>query len=448
MLSLAGALVLMVKSRSMGSSAMAGSFFGAGALLMVSVITWAGMILHRLGARSSGTLPSISSLAMRNTGRRWGRSMAVVAMMACGVFMVAAVSANRKDASVGAEKRTSGTGGFALYAEASVPVFQDLDSNAGRKNWGLDSALLGETSLVGFRVRDGDDASCLNLNRAQAPRILGVSVDALSERGAFSFQQSEPTDGLQSPWKLLQQDLGEKVIPAVGDYPTVYWGLGRTVGDEVIYRNRQGETIRLRIVGMITSSVLQGSLIISEAAMQKFFPEVEGYRAWLIDTPAGSRKQVSEHLTRRLANAGLSVETAAGRLADFGRLENTYLSIFLVLGGLGLVLGCVGLGLIVVRNLLERQGELAMLRSVGFSRSKLLKMVCLEHGALLGAGLPAGLICALVAVAPTLRVASGQVPFGLLAVLMLAIAVSGVLWVVMAAGIALQGEILKSLRNE
>ncbi len=448
MLSLAGAFLLMLKSRSLGSAAMSGAFFGAGTLMLVSVMIWIGMALRRLGSRTPGKLHSLTSLAMRNSSRRWGRSMAVVAMLACGVFMVAAVSANRKDPRAGAEKHSSGTGGFVLYAESSVPVVQDLNSDAGRMDWGLDAAVLDETGFLSLSVRDGDDASCLNLNRAQAPRILGVSVETLSKREAFAFQQAAQTDDLQSPWELLGQDLGDGVIPAVGDYPTVYWGLGRAVGDEVVYRNRRGESVRLRIVGMITSSVLQGSLIISDTAMQQYFPEVEGYRAWLMDTPADSKRQVAEHLTRRLANAGLSVETAVDRLAAFANLENTYLSIFLVLGGFGLVLGCVGLGLIVIRNLLERQGELAMLRAVGFSRNKLLKMVCLEHVSLLAAGLPAGLICALIAVAPALHVASGQVPFGLLAILMLAIGASGILWVVTAAGIALKGELLTPLRNE
>jgi ABC-type lipoprotein release transport system permease subunit len=448
MVSLAGAIILLMKSRSLGANAMAGAFFGAGTLLLVSVITRIGMILGRLGTRPPGALPSLSSLALLNSSRRWGRSMSVVAMLACGVFMVVAVSANRKDPGAGAEMRSSGTGGFALYAESSVPVVQDLSSETGRRDWGLDADILNDTRFVGLRVRDGDDASCLNLNRAQAPRILGASVKALSKRGAFAFQQAAQTGESQPAWELLGQDLGDGVVPAVGDYPTVYWGLGLSVGDEVIYRNRRGEEVRLHIVGMITSSVLQGSLIIPDTAMEKYFPEVEGYGAWLIDTDADSRSRVAEHLTRRLANAGLSVETSVERLAAFGKLENTYLSIFLVLGGLGLVLGCVGLGLIVVRNLLERQGELAMLRAVGFNRGKLLKMVCLEHGFLLGAGLPAGLICALIAVAPTLRVASGQVPFGLLGILMLAIGASGVLWVVMAARIALRGEVLTALRNE
>jgi hypothetical protein len=77
-----------------------------------------------------------------------------------------------------------------------------------------------------------------------------------------------------------------------------------------------------------------------------------------IDTPINKGSKVMEHLTKRMADAGLSVETSAERLDIFNRMENTYLNIFLVLGGLGLILGCIGLGLIVARNILERQPSL------------------------------------------------------------------------------------------
>jgi putative ABC transport system permease protein len=129
-------------------------------------------------------------------------------------------------------------------------------------------------------------------------------------------------------------------------------------------------------------------------------------------------------------------------------VEDTYLSIFLVLGGLGLMLGCIGLGLIVARNLLERQGELAMLRAIGFSKHTLMRMVSYEHVCLLVAGLLAGLICAIVSVMPSIRAATGQLPFGLLTVLTLIIGFSGVFWVVISTGIALRGAILTPLRNE
>jgi putative ABC transport system permease protein len=442
------AILLVIMSGSLGGSAMAGAFFGAGILLLVSMMIWIRKALDLMGARPAGSMSSLASLALRNSARSKGRSMAVVAMLACGVFMVVAVGANRKDAGRGAELRTSGTGGFALYAASSVPVARDLDSVKGRDTWGIDSSKLGETSFVNLRVRDGDDASCLNLNRAQEPRILGVSVDELARRGAFSFQEVQKGAHQESPWQLLTQDPGDGAVPAIGDYPTIYWGLGKKIGDTLVYRNRKGEVITLRIVAMMRSSILQGSLIISEKAMARCFPEVEGYRAWLIDTPFDRKSEISAYLTKRMADAGLSVETSIARLALFARMEDTYLSIFLVLGGLGLILGCIGLGLIVVRNLLERQGELAMLRAVGFSRGTLLRMVCYEHIYLLIAGLFAGLICAIVSVAPSIHAAAGQLPFGLLTAMALLIGASGVFWVVIATGVSLRGDILTPLRNE
>jgi ABC-type antimicrobial peptide transport system permease subunit len=129
-------------------------------------------------------------------------------------------------------------------------------------------------------------------------------------------------------------------------------------------------------------------------------------------------------------------------------MEDTYLSIFLVLGGLGLILGCIGLGLVVARNLLERQGELAMLRAVGFSKHTLMKMVCYEHLYLLIAGLFTGVICSLISVAPSIRAATGQLPFGLIGILTLLIGLSGIIWVIISARFTLKGDILTPLRNE
>ncbi|MGD9158511.1 MAG: ABC transporter permease [Desulfobacteraceae bacterium] len=444
----AGAVLLVIFSKSLGSSAMAGAFFGAGTLLLISIMTMIRMVFIGVGSEIRGCLPSLNSLAVKNSARRRGRSMAVVAMLACGVFMVVAVGANRKDPGAGGEKRASGTGGFSLYAESSVPVVQGLNSESGRNTWGMNPAVLKETNFVSLKVRQGDDASCLNLNRTQEPGLLGVPVDELTERGAFSFQDLENMEYQERPWDILKQDTGERVIPAVGDYPTVYWGLGKKTGDVLIYHNRKGEEIGLRIVGMIRSSILQGSLIISEKAMARYFPEVEGYGAWLIDTSREKETEVSEHITKRMSYAGVSVETAVERLELFAKMEDTYLTIFLVLGGLGLMLGCIGLGLVVARNLLERQGELAMMRAVGFSKHTLMKMVCYEHVYLLIAGLFAGVICALTSVTPSIRAASGKLPVGLLGIMILMIGMSGIIWVVISTRFALKGDILTHLRNE
>jgi hypothetical protein len=43
------------------------------------------------------------------------------------------------------------------------------------------------------------------------------------------------------------------------------------------------------------------------------------------------------------------VVSVGAALAEFNTVENTYLSIFQVLGGLGLLLGSAGLGIVVAR---------------------------------------------------------------------------------------------------
>jgi ABC-type antimicrobial peptide transport system permease subunit len=110
----------------------------------------------------------------------------------------------------------------------------------------------------------------------------------------------------------------------------------------------------------------------------------------------------------------------------------------MVLGGLGLVLGSVGLGLVVLRNMLERRGELAMLRAVGFGRGQLKRMVFYEHWGLMLAGLVCGVISALVAVIPAFQSPGGQVPYISLAVTITGIAISGAAWVWIAGTLALR----------
>jgi hypothetical protein len=42
-----------------------------------------------------------------------------------------------------------------------------------------------------LRLREGDEASCLNLNRAQTPRLLGVDPNELARRGAFTVRADD-----------------------------------------------------------------------------------------------------------------------------------------------------------------------------------------------------------------------------------------------------------------
>jgi ABC-type antimicrobial peptide transport system permease subunit len=144
----------------------------------------------------------------------------------------------------------------------------------------------------------------------------------------------------------------------------------------------------------------------------------------------------------------LGLTSARRRLAAFSEVENRYLSIFQILGGLGLILGSLGLGLVVLRNMLERRNELAMLRAVGFNKMTLKYMVFYEHAGLMLGGLLCGVVAALVAAGPALKSPGASVPYASLTLTVAGIALSGVVWIWLAATFALSGKMLEALRNE
>jgi len=299
-----------------------------------------------------------------------------------------------------------------------------------------------------MRAFDGDDASCFNLNRAQKPRLLGVEPEQLKMRGAFQFSHTIDEINKEHGWELLNCDLGRDVVPAIGDYPTVFWALGKSVGDEIEYIDENGKKTRLRIVAMIDSSILQGSLLIAEDEFVRHFPSVDGYRMFLIDVPEDKVDAMTEKLSDRLQDYGLSLTPTIQRLAEFKAVENSYIFIFQMLGGLGVILGSVGLGLVVLRNMLDRRGELAMLRAIGLNKSALKKMVFYEHSGLMLYGLVCGVVTALIAVVPILRMPGAGVPYSSLALTVAAIGISSVVWIWIATVFALSGVLLEALRNE
>jgi len=424
----------------------AGAFFGAGALLLVGCLGLSRVILSTL-EQSSGILRfTIRGMGLRNSARRWGRSLAIIGLLACGSFLVIAIGANRHDPMRDAGKRSSGTGGFAFYGETTLPVLHDLNSKDGREVYGLDA--LEGVSFVPFRVHDGDDASCLNLNRPQNPRLLGVRPEYLRSRGAFTFAKTIGGFSNGDAWLLLEDMDGDDTVNAIADENTISWSVGKSIGDKLMYTDERGQTFYIRIAGAIANSILQGGFVISEDEFIRRFPSESGYRMFLIDAPSGNMAEVSRTLTYTLQDVGLDLTTTVGRLADFNTLQNTYLSIFQSLGGLALLLGSLGLGIVVLRNVMERRSELALLRAVGFRNRLLQRLILSEHWLLLLLGLVCGVVAGLVAVLPALRSPGADVPYISLVLTLAAILLSGVLWTWLAARLALRGPLLTALRNE
>jgi len=273
------------------------------------------------------------------------------------------------------------------------------------------------------------------------------------ERGGFAWAMSDAQtpEQKQNPWLLLDAPAGNDAEgrPVVLDFNTAMYSLHKgQIGDTLSIDDGSGRAVTLRIVGLLKNSIFQGDLLIGERAFLELFPQVSGYRFFLVDTGNEPPAQVQQALEGPLGDYGFDAELSRQRLAAFFAIQNTYLSTFQSLGGLGLLLGTFGLATVQLRSVLERRGELAIMRAAGFRQALLARLVMIENALLLIGGLAVGIAAALVAVLPHWLSGGAEVPWLSLALTLALVLVVGLLAGLVAVRATLRAELLPALRQE
>ena len=421
-------------------------FFGGGVLLLVASVCYLAGWLRRKDRKAihGAGWWTISLLGFRNAAHRPSRTVLCVTLIASAAFIIVAVDAFRRGAPE-ASDRQSGSGGYPIFAESLLPIVHDANTPEGREalnlSTGNDEDLVRNLTFVNFRLKPGDDTSCLNLYQPRNPKIVAPSESFLREN-RFTFSSTIDSQE-QNPWLLLQREFPDGAIPVIADANSLTYVLHLKVGDDLVV-----DDLRLRIVGALSDSIFQSELLMSDKNFVRLFPNEQGYRFFLLDTAPEKSADVAATLEERLSDFGFDAQSTTERLANFHRVENTYLSTFQLLGGLGLVLGTLGMAAVLLRNVFERRRELALLRAVGYNSSHFALMVISENVLMLCCGLAIGFICALLAIAPVFFERGGRLPNISLGLLLLAVLVSGALASLVATLAALRSPLLPALRAE
>jgi len=451
---LAVSLGLAVAAARSGGETQAASFVGAGGAVLASLLIAIRGYLRsggRVFGRGDGL--SLPTLAARNAARNPTRSTMTIGLMAVASFLIIAMGAFR------AEPTDRGTGGFNLMAESDRPVFENLNTVEGRDRLlGTWAETLQDSMVFGLRVQAGDDAACTNLYRPSQPRVLGVPpslIEHFDGQDAPSFGWAASAAKLDqhraNPWHLLESERGDDgVIPVILDMNTAMYSLQlyRGIGEEFEVQYDARPPIRFRVVGLLTTCILQGSLLVHERDFLREFPDVAGYRMFLIRAAENREEQVASVLEDRLSDAGFDATSAARRLDNLLAVQNTYLSTFQTLGALGLLLGTFGLATVQIRNVVERRSELALMRAAGFRRARLALMVLQENVALLLAGLLSGFVAAMVAVVPHVVLGGATLPLRDLTITLGVILAVGILSSLTSVRTTLRAPLLPALRGE
>ena len=447
LVSILGAGVMIAGAVTQSINQVAG-FFSAGGLLLIAGCAGFMMWLREPGLRTARR--SVARFGAAYARWRPTRSVLSASLIAFACFVIVSVGAFRRDLASTSLAPDSGTGGFALMAESVVPLMHNPNTATGREELSLAGYPEIERARVArFRLRPGDEASCLTLYQPTNPRLIAPEP-AFLDNPRFSFAQSlAATDAERgNPWLLLNREYNDGAIPAIADQTSLTYVFHLKLGDDFVFTPQGHEPVRLRIVGTLADSVLQSELIIGERHFVRLFPQHEGYRVWLIDAAEADASALTTVLEDRLADFGVDVTDTRSRLAAYHQVENTYLSTFQALGALGLLLGTLGLAAVLARNVVERRRELGLLAAIGFTPRHLRTLVTAESLLLVGTGVAIGTSAALIAMAPALAERGLGAPFGGLLWLIGAVVVTGLLSSFGAVRLATSVPVVQALKNE
>jgi putative ABC transport system permease protein len=445
-LGIIASISLLLYSIISGAFQDAGLFLTAGTLFLIGSFAGISVLTVKKESSEKNIHMNLVSLAFRNAGRYSGRSNAVIIIMALGVFSIIVTGAYRKTY-YGAENiPQSGTGGYQLWVETSIPVPFDLNSAAGKDKLIYENSKdLDSVRFLQFHSVDGDDASCLNLNQVHKPRLLGIPPEIFDKKHSFSFVNALPGINKDQAWKELTRKFGNNVYNAFADQTVIQYGLKKSLNDTISYLNEAGKIFKLRIAAGLDNSIFQGNLLVSDSILISQFPSA-GSTIMLVEVPPDKQKRLSTILQNSLKDYGIEISSAPERLAEFNSVENTYLSVFMVLGALGLIMGTFGLGILLFRNILERRRELAVMLALGFRKSKILLLIVLEYGFLLISGILCGTLSASIAILPSLISPSFHVNLGFIGILLAAIFISGIVWIYIPARNIVKASLIPSLK--
>lgn len=424
-----GSVLIIVSEIISGNSFSVSGFFLSAMLFFSGSVMFISLLISGGKTSAKGKVLTVSGYIRKNLALNRSSSILTILLLALGTFTVMVTGLNRRSSGAGLNNASSGTGGFQLWMETTIPVVVNLNTDEGKKKTGLDNDLLLSTlRFIPLPHITGDDASCLNLNMVKSPALTGVPVRIFDSLQCFSF--SGLASGIDSghPWKILEQSSETGVINGFTDQEVLTWILHKEIGDTLHYFDEQGRALFIRLSGGLKNSIFQGKLLIDENALRRYFPSNVRVNDFLIQTKKEEPKEVIRLLSKRLTDYGALVIPTKEKFAQFTAVENTYLDIFILLGGLGLIIGTAGFLVMVKRNLRSREYEVGLYRSIGFSENLASRILSGEFLFLLLAGVGTGILAAIIGTLPSM-VSSGTGQFLFSMIIMATVLFNGVFWI-------------------
>lgn len=371
-------------------------FVLAGLLFMVSTIGWVDMwiCLRRSRSQSKNSLNQQRAFVATLYAMRAQNRLSLL-ILSFGVFILFVVGLNRRTFDDG-QKLSGATGGYTLWCQTAVALQHDPSTEDGREELAIAKEWDTQAEVMTCLRYAADDASCLNLNKVSEPTVLGVDFDDV-ERGSFALGSNiYGHKGRHALMQELRRPLGENTYPAIIDATSLLWSLGKELGDTLQYRTHDGRELNIVPVATFVSTVFHGNILIDKSLFAQAWPENNGCNIFLVKSEDEAR--MKNYLAQTLYEYGIRVTPTAQRLKEFNEVTDTYLSIFMTLGGIGLLLGIFSLVIVVRKNLTRSRADIHLYLLLGYTSHSVEKILYRENIFVPWVAITTGIIGAIVGV--------------------------------------------------
>ena len=274
-----------------------------------------------------------------------------------------------------------------------------------------------DLSLSDFKAIGGYVRAPVQVRQVDAENQLweGYELQAVNDdyldaaRYDFKILAEGYGDNKEEIWQALKNDPSLAVVDAVvtegsdegfGDVGS-FKLQGVAIDDKKmepiqldVREPQSGKELHFTVIGVLDAAVEVRGIVASKSSVDKAFPFPIPLTTYRFRVAEGADvKAVSKRLEAGFLENGMETVVLEELLDDIVTFINNFYNLLTGYMGLGLVVGIAALGVITIRNVVERRQQIGVLRAIGYRQGMIQLSFLLESSfvALLGVALGVGL---------------------------------------------------------
>jgi len=305
---------------------------------------------------------------------RTGITLASIALVMFTIATMSGIESMVSSTIETTESRESG--GFDIIA-ATNPTIPKPNWNSEFALWNVHANITEQRALSMVRLQFARDEALSG--EKQITSLYGVPSDWTDVPLDFQALDPDYSNG-QEAWTAIQNDHNLAILDgsvAPQQFVSINAAFSASVGDTLYFQNENLAVSHVKVIGILYERFVNGAFVGWDTVRTNFGVNYPSFFYFKI-APGQDATAVSHDLERTFVmyqmvtfDTHAIIQQVLQVVVGIFNLLEAYLA-------LGLIVGIAGLGVITMRNVVERRTETGALRALGFRRSMVLRSYLFE----------------------------------------------------------------------